>query len=946
VKLRGKFILAFLICGFTPLLLGSFFSHYIATRALIDVVGKARDALEDTAKGRLHALMDAKQAQLEDFAETIRSEALTIASVRLLGMAIKNMGPSFSRLAEDYELSTEQLAEQRRKLYGYYDTVFRDQFRKANDGREPDIQTYLDAMSDNTVAAQYRFLIENHKPELHEMRPPPRTPREASYEHEFAQMDNFSSTAIQRLGFHDMLLVDGASGNIVYSSARGVDFGVSLKSSPLAESALGKSFNEVMATGGTETVVFSDYAPYFPVHGAACSFLVVPVYTGEELVGAVIFRLNLDRLNRIMSVQAGLGKEGAMLLVGHDSLLRSNVPGDTTGQWNVRSAFLRPENSRVMLEPVKKALFGRKIGIDVTKDFRDGREALVAYAPIEMMGAPWVLLAIMKTEEAYASVSRMEENAKNFTEWMTWASNILANLAIIVLSAVAYYFARRISRPLLNTNMLLKDMARGQGDRTRRLAVYGNDEVGELARAFNEFMDKLEGIYQSLEREVAERKQAELEVQKREAYFKTLIEYAPDVILIVNEDYSTSYVSPSYQRTFGYTFDELRDKDPLFFVHPDDHEKLHTNMRLSMENPGAPRALEMRLLHKNGEWRWVGVTATNQLHDGVVNGVVLNVRDVTERKHAELVLLQYNENLEREVAERTMELRKKTDDLAKALNDLRATQDKLVLNEKMASLGALTAGIAHEIKNPLNFVNNFSDLSGELVSELRQEIELLKAPGGKADFGLIDELLTDIQGNVKKIMEHGKRADSIVRSMLLHSRGVSGQKQLTDINALLDEYVHLTYHGMRAQDSTFNIAFDLEYDPTIEEIEVVPQDISRVFLNVLNNACYATHEQAKTNKKYQPKLTVRSYNRGDWVELRIKDNGPGIPEDIRRDIFTPFFTTKPAGKGTGLGLSISYDIVVKEHQGEIVVDSKPGEFTEFVITLPKRDRSDNLDYDL
>lgn len=234
-------------------------------------------------------------------------------------------------------------------------------------------------------------------------------------------------------------------------------------------------------------------------------------------------------------------------------------------------------------------------------------------------------------------------------------------------------------------------------------------------------------------------------------------------------------------------------------------------------------------------------------------------------------------------------------------------------------------------------MNNFADLSGELVHELRQEVQKLRDTPEQADFDEILELLKDIEGNVKKILEHGRRADSIVRSMLLHSRGVSGQRSEVDVNKLLDEYVHLTYHGMRAQDNTFNIEFDLHYDESIGNIEIVPQDVSRVFLNIINNACYATAERMRRKEPgYKPLLSVRTADLGDRVEIRIRDNGTGIPEEIRRDIFNPFFTTKPAGKGTGLGLSISYDIVVKEHHGELSYDSKEGEYTEFIITLPKR----------
>jgi len=278
--------------------------------------------------------------------------------------------------------------------------------------------------------------------------------------------------------------------------------------------------------------------------------------------------------------------------------------------------------------------------------------------------------------------------------------------------------------------------------------------------------------------------------------------------------------------------------------------------------------------------------------------------------------------------------------LTATLDRLKATQEQLVVQEKLASLGALTAGIAHEIKNPLNFVNNFAELSVELAEELRQEIERVKDRLDAADFDLLQSLATDLQMNARKINEHGRRADSIVRGMLLHSRGQSGDRQNTDINALLEEYVNLSYHGMRAQDSSFNLTVERDYDPSIGMMEVVPQDLSRVFLNLVNNACYATHEKSKAvaangRVDYKPTLTVSTKKAGDTVEVHVRDNGDGIPDEIRDRIFNPFFTTKPTGQGTGLGLSISHDIIVQQHHGTLEVDSVPGQFTDFKIRLPQ-----------
>jgi signal transduction histidine kinase len=269
----------------------------------------------------------------------------------------------------------------------------------------------------------------------------------------------------------------------------------------------------------------------------------------------------------------------------------------------------------------------------------------------------------------------------------------------------------------------------------------------------------------------------------------------------------------------------------------------------------------------------------------------------------------------------------KTAELNGALARLKQAQDQLITQERLASLGSLTAGIAHEIKNPLNFVTNFSDLSVDLVKELKEEL------GPAAQPGLAD-VISDLEGNLRKISEHGKRADSIVRGMLMHSRGQSGQRQLTSINDLVAEYVKLAYHGMRAQNRDFNVTIIENYDPTSPQLEVAHQDLSRVILNIANNACYAAFH-ARDGVDRVPTLWISTHDLPKAVEIRVKDNGPGIPESARKHIFDPFFTTKPTGQGTGLGLSISYDIVVRQHAGELRVETKEGEFSEFVIRLPK-----------
>jgi|AntRauTorcE11897_2_1112592.scaffolds.fasta_scaffold04134_1 GAF domain-containing protein len=269
--------------------------------------------------------------------------------------------------------------------------------------------------------------------------------------------------------------------------------------------------------------------------------------------------------------------------------------------------------------------------------------------------------------------------------------------------------------------------------------------------------------------------------------------------------------------------------------------------------------------------------------------------------------------------------------LQEALTELKSAQEQLVQQEKLASLGQLTAGIAHEIKNPLNFVNNFSDVSIELVQEIREEMNGLEKSDITDEVGFI---LSDVEANLKKILEHGRRADGIVKSMLLHSRGKSGERIPTDLNKLLDEYVKLAYHGMRATNKSFNIDIKTDFDESLEVMDLVAQDLSRAFLNIINNAMYAAYEYAGETKSREPVIEIKTQDSGKNIEIRIRDNGPGIPEKIREKIFEPFFTTKPTGEGTGLGLSMTYDII-SLHKGTLQIETEPGEFTEFIITLPK-----------
>jgi len=299
-------------------------------------------------------------------------------------------------------------------------------------------------------------------------------------------------------------------------------------------------------------------------------------------------------------------------------------------------------------------------------------------------------------------------------------------------------------------------------------------------------------------------------------------------------------------------------------------------------------------------------------------------RIIIEEKKAELEIL---------VAERTAEITRQKEELEQAVVDLKSAQTQLIHAEKMASLGELTAGIAHEIQNPLNFVNNFSDVNIELATELKEELG--KVVGDENTKLALQQLANSIIQNQEKITQHGKRADSIVKGMLQHSRANNGQKETTDLVALAEEYLRLSYHGLRAKDKLFNAKITTHLEEKMEHIALVPQDLGRALLNFFNNAFYAVSEKKKLNiPGYEPEVTLTVKRTGKYAEIRIRDNGTGIPEAIRDKIFQPFFTTKPTGLGTGLGLSLSYDIITKLHEGNIICQSKEGEGTEFIIRIP------------
>jgi signal transduction histidine kinase len=337
------------------------------------------------------------------------------------------------------------------------------------------------------------------------------------------------------------------------------------------------------------------------------------------------------------------------------------------------------------------------------------------------------------------------------------------------------------------------------------------------------------------------------------------------------------------------------------------------------------------------EWHnWLDASKTFAIIWGIGTWIVTRKQQkelikAREKAHEEQqnnkVITAMKAELEVQVAERTAELTKQKEELEIALHELKSTQAQLIQSEKMASLGELTAGIAHEIHNPLNFVNNFSEVNKEIIAEMKEEIN-------KGNYNEVKLIANNLEENEQKINHHGKRADAIVKSMLLHSRKSVGQKEPTDINALCDEYLRLSYHGLRAKDKTFNTTLQTDFDQGIGLINIIPPDIGRVLLNLYNNAFYAVSEKKKAQgESYEPAISVSTKRVNDKIEIKVKDNGNGIAQKVVDKIFQPFFTTKPTGQGTGLGLSLSYDII-KAHGGEIKVETKEGKGSGFIIQLP------------
>ena len=521
---------------------------------------------------------------------------------------------------------------------------------------------------------------------------------------------------------------------------------------------------------------------------------------------------------------------------------------------------------------------------------------------------------------------------------------ILSVLCFLGAAGVFLYINRSIIRRLQNLSQSMRASVFG---RTAPISISGNDEIADMAKAAAFFVRSLAQRENGL-RESVEELRALGEVTRA-------VNSTVDLETVLTTIVAKSTQLSSTEAGAIYVFDDTEQAFRLRATYglPDTIVSELRDIHIRLGQTGISEAIERRapiqvpdvlndpsitldiivragfraLLYVPllGAEKVVGALVVRRKQPGEFSKGTI---ELLQTFAAQSVLAIQNARLFENVEARTREL-------AKSLEELRSTQDRLVQTEKLASLGQLTAGIAHEIKNPLNFVNNFSGVSAELIDELEGALRHLTI--NQKTRAEIDELTETLRGNLDKIVQHGKRADAIVKNMLLHSRQGAREYRPVDINALVEEGLNLASHGERAEKQGFSITVEKSFDPTAGKVDVIPQEITRVLLNLISNAFYAaTKRKADTNGgDYEPTLAAETRNLGDSVEIRIRDNGTGISNEVREKMFNPFFTTKPAGEGTGLGLSISHDIIVKQHGGSIEVDTKPGEFTEFRIVLPR-----------
>ena len=575
---------------------------------------------------------------------------------------------------------------------------------------------------------------------------------------------------------------------------------------------------------------------------------------------------------------------------------------------------------------------------EYTEDRRVIGNSLLAQARQHSMIADQLIAAIVQELTGAAIAARQRVVAE--AEKATRLSQIVVAAAVVLGALLTFLILRSIVVPLRRLTVAMEGL--NAGNVAIAIPEAGRDEIGAMAQTLATFRDTLRELRETL---------AQLEALRAvgRAVSSTLdLERVLSIVAARAVDLAHAQAGMIYE--FNGVAREFRFR-ASHGAEPALTEQLRTTPISFGEGAlsaaaaaGAPAQIPDLLRERKyalpklsdalSSLGYRSLIAAPLLHEqDVLGGLVVARREAGEFSK-EVVNLIESFATQSAIAVRNAKLfeeqSRREHDLRVAHEQLKQAQANLVHAEKMASLGQLTAGIAHEIKNPLNFVNNFSELSGELLHELR---ETMISPGAEQE-----ELITTLTANLAKIAEHGRRADGIVTSMLLHSRGGSGEPRATDLNALVEEALNLAFHGARARDRSFNITLERDFDPALGPIELVPQDITRVLLNLFGNGFYAANKrlQEGTDLKFRPSLRVTTRDLGDHVEIKVRDNGVGMPPDVQAKLFTPFFTTKPTGEGTGLGLSISYDIVTQQHGGTITVESRAGEFTEFTVRLPRR----------